>query len=61
MSHAIKKLLVSVEKLHGGERDQRAKYDSFIAWQIKQRLAANGTTSSILKINEDDPHDAVTL
>lgn len=53
----IKAIIASVEKLHGGSRDQVAKYDSFIAWQLKQRLAAHGTTSSILKINEDDPHD----
>jgi hypothetical protein len=55
----LKKILASVEKLHGAERDRTAKYDSFIAWQIKQRLAASGTTSSILKINEDDPHDSI--
>ena len=53
----ISKMLASIEKLHGGERDRQAKYDSFIAWQIKQRLAASGRESSILKVNEDDPHD----
>jgi hypothetical protein len=61
MSDKIKKIIASVEKLHGGERDQHARYDSFIAWQIKQRLAASGRESSILKINEDDPHDAIEM
>jgi hypothetical protein len=55
----LKKILASVEKLHGGTRDQIAKYDSFTAWQIKQRFEASGRSSSILKISEDDPHDAI--
>jgi hypothetical protein len=56
---SIEKVQASVAKLHGGEREQRSRYDSFIAWQIKQRLAASGRESSILKVNEDDPHDAI--
>jgi hypothetical protein len=59
MSRNIKAILNSVQKLHGDTRDQHAKYDSFIAWQIKQRLAANHSSSSILKINEDDPCDVI--
>lgn len=60
MSNAISKIEASIAALHGDERDRAAKYDSFIAWQIKQRLAAKGLESSILKINEDDPCDEVT-
>ena len=54
----IKAIIASVEKLHGGSRDQFAKYDNFVAWQIRQRMAANQTSSSVLKVSEDDPHDA---
>ncbi len=59
MSNSISKIEASIAALHGDERARKSKYDSFIAWQIKQRLAAKGTTSSILKINEDDPCDEV--
>lgn len=58
MSRNIQAILASVEKLHGGERDQRAKHDNFIAWQVRQRLAASGAEApSSLKHSVDDPHD----
>ena len=56
----IKAILASVEKLHGDTRDQTAKYDSFIAWQLRQRAAARGEQpSSIIRQSVDDPHDPV--
>jgi hypothetical protein len=33
----IEKVIASIEKLHGGERDQRAKHAEFIAWQKRQQ------------------------
>lgn len=46
----IAKIDASVIKLHGDERSRKAKYDSFIAWQIRARQEASGKEpSSILK------------
>lgn len=46
----IKKQIESVTKLHGGEREQVAKYRSFVAWQLKQRAENDGREPSpILK------------
>ena len=56
----IKKIIASVEKLHGGSREQTSKYDSFVAWQLRQRaIAAGREPSKILKVSEDDPHDPI--
>lgn len=47
---AITKIQISIEQLHGGERDRTAKYQSFIAWQIAQRQKEHGQEPSpILK------------
>jgi len=54
----IKQIIASIEKLHGGEREQRSKYDSFTAWQLRERAKAQGREPSILlKQSVDDPHD----
>lgn len=51
----INKVQASIEKLHGGDREQRSKYTSFLAWQIKQRRAQSGDVApSILKKVEGD-------
>lgn len=50
MTNAISKIDASVRKLHGGERDQAAKYDNFITWQLRERAKARGEEPSpILK------------
>lgn len=55
----IKKQIESVTKLHGGERDQSAKYTNFLAWQIKQRRAQAGDVApSILKDTDDAQYEA---
>ncbi len=59
---SIKKIIASVEELHGGTRDQIAKYDSFISWQIRQRMAAKGMEApSSLRNNVDDPCDHMEI
>lgn len=50
MSDKIRKVQASIERLHGGEREQAAKYQNFLAWQIARRQIAKGDEpSSILK------------
>jgi hypothetical protein len=44
----IQKQIASVQKLHGGEREQASKYTSFIAWQLAQRAKARGEEPSQL-------------
>jgi hypothetical protein len=57
----IKRTIASIEELHGSPRDQAAKYDSFIAWQLRQRMKASGREPSpVLRQVADDPHDEVT-
>jgi hypothetical protein len=57
----IQAIIASVQKLHGGDRDQTAKYDSFVAWQLRQRAIARGEQpSSVLKRpGTDDPCDTM--
>jgi hypothetical protein len=58
MTSPIKKIIASVEELHGGTREQIAKHDSFISCQIRQRMSAKGMEApSSLRNNIDDPHD----
>ncbi len=46
----IAKQIESVNKLHGGEREQGTRYANFVAWQIAQRQKAHGDEASpILK------------
>lgn len=47
---SIQKQIVSVEKMHGGEREQVSKHASFIAWQLRARAERSGREPSpILK------------
>ncbi len=56
--NSISKIQASIAALHGDERSQRSKYDSFIAWQIRQRMQARGQeVPAILKQSVDDPCD----
>ena len=47
---AIARIQISIETLHGAERDRATKYQSFLAWQIAQRQKEHGQEPSpILK------------
>lgn len=49
----ITKVIASVQQMHGGEREQRAKYATFIAWQVAEYEKKHGLDPSpVLKTEE---------
>jgi hypothetical protein len=50
MTNAIDKVQTSIQKLHGDERSRKAKHESFVSWQLRERAKARGEEPSpILK------------
>jgi hypothetical protein len=55
MTDSIKRVVASVERLHGSERDQATKYTSFLQWQLRERAKASGIDPSpVLKQTENE-------
>ncbi len=58
----IKKVIASIEELHGDDRARRASHDSYIAFLIRKRMENSGAEApSSLKHHNEDPCDEVAV